>query len=197
VIRNREALLQKYSLTPENTVRLRVHFETEDFCRYKLVSAKHSGQGMVDDNVVPADALITTEPNLALLLPVADCIGAVIYDETKSVLALAHLGRHSLEQYGGKKIIEHLVENFSVNIEDLHIWMTPAAGKEVYPIWKLDNKGMKEAAHEQFASAGIKQTQITDDATETTTSSDYFSYSDYLKGNRASDGDHAILAVMH
>jgi len=196
VIRNRENFLATHSITRNQTVRLRVHFETKDFCRYRTVSTQHAGQGMVDDNIVPADALITTDKNLALLLPVADCIGAVIYDPDHEVLALAHFGRHSLEQKGAEKIIKHLHDEYSSQAENLKIWMTPAAGKNVYPIWKLGGKGMKEAAFEQLASAGIQKSQIIDNPAETTSDPRYFSYSEFLKGHRANDGDHAIFAIM-
>lgn len=195
-VANRKAYLASKGFDLHRSVRLRLHYETDDFCRYIEVDDSYAGKGMQDSNVRPADALITTTRNLALFLPVADCIGAVIYDEVKRVLALAHLGRHSLEQQGGEKIIAHLQETYGCEPQNLRIWLTPAAGKDVYKIWALEDKGMKEAAFEQLQNAGIASDQITDNAAETTSDENYFSYSEFLKGTRTSDGDHAIVAMI-
>lgn len=195
VIDARQQFLRKHGFDIDKTVRLRVHFETEDFCRYIEVSQDNAGQGMRNDNVRPADAIITTDRDLALFLPVSDCIGAIIYDTVRRVLALAHLGRHSLEQRGGQRIIQHLQDQYGCSVENLQIWMTPAAGPDVYKIWALDNKGMKEVAHEQLAAAGIKPSQITDNTAETTSNPHYYSYSEFLKGN-GEDKSHAIVAKI-
>ena len=112
------------------------------------------------------------------------------------VLALAHLGRHNLEQGGGHKIIAHLSHHYHSNPAKLRITLTPAAGKNEYKIWALENIGMKEATFEQLASAGVLQANIIDAPIETTSSADYYSYSEFLKGNRDEDGDHAIVAMM-
>lgn len=196
VVATRKKFLEKNGFDIKQTVRLRLHYEREDFCRYIEVDDSHRGQGMIDSNVRPADALITTTRELGLFLYVSDCIGAVIYDTVKQVLTLAHLGRHSLEQHGGQKIIEHLQQNYGCNIEDLQICLTAAAGKDVYKIWALNNKGMKEAALEQLERAGIKPAQISDDPANTTDDPNYYSYSEYLKGNLDKDGSHAVVAKI-
>jgi copper oxidase (laccase) domain-containing protein len=196
IIQNRRAFLSKYAISIEQSVRLKINFKTDDFCRYKAVNATHAGKGMQDDTSPLADAIITTERYLALFLPVADCIGAAIYDPEHGVLALAHLGRHSLQQHGAYKIIHHLIETYGTHPNKLQLWLTPAVSKAAYQIWKLDNKGMKEAAFEQFAEAGVEKFQIHDNPTGTDIDKSYYSYSEYLKGNRPVDGDHGIVAVL-
>lgn len=203
VIENREAYLGQHAITisdatrvhPNANQRAEVDHET-DWCRYVEVSAESKGLGMRGNDSPAADALITKDANHALLLPVADCVGATIYDPIHHVLMLSHLGRHSLEQQGGIRSVEHLVNTYGSNPEDLLVWFTPAPNKIVFPIWALDNKGMKEVAFEQMAAAGILQKNITDNPADTATDPTYFSYSEYLKGNRTEDGDHAMVAVM-
>jgi copper oxidase (laccase) domain-containing protein len=196
VIANRTALIAQFDASLDDFVRLNVHFETDDFCRYYEVTRIDQGKGMRNDDSLPSDALITKEKGVGLFLPIADCIGAVIYDPVNEVLALAHLGRHSLEQHGGTRIIHHLEQHYNSSATDLQLWLTPAAGKDVYPIWALENKGMKEAAFEQFGIAGVTETQINDNPAETTKDDRYYSYSEFLKGHRSNDGDHAIFAMM-
>jgi YfiH family protein len=43
-----------------------------------------------------ADALVTTESNLALVVLVADCVPVLLWDESASVIAAVHVGRKGL-----------------------------------------------------------------------------------------------------
>lgn len=196
VIANRTTFLAAHDIVLTQSTRLHPTFDKQDFCIYREIDYLDQGLGMTDDTGIRADAIITTQPDHALFLPVADCIGASIYDPEHGVLALAHLGRHNLEQGGAHKIIRHLSHHYGSHPANLQIELTPAAGKREYKIWALENKGMKEAAHEQFASAGIVLANITDTSIETTSSTDFYSYSEFLKGNRDEDGDHAIVAML-
>jgi len=196
VIDNRTAFLAAHTIDMRQTTRLKVMFDRQDFCIYSEIDETTKGHGMQDDECIITDALITTHPNHALFLPVADCVGASIYDPDHQVLALAHLGRHSLEQDGASKIIMHLVRHYGSDPSRLHVQLTPAAGKDIYKIWALANMGMKEATLAQLAAAGITPANITDNAVETTSSRNHYSYSEFLKGNRDEDGDHAIVAMM-
>lgn len=196
VIKNRRTFLKQQGIELSQTTRVAFSYDTERFTRYHILSVEEKGAGMLDHSSPDADALLTTEKNHALFLPVADCIGAVIYDPSKQVLMMSHLGRHSLEQQGAKASVLFLVEQFHSDPSELEVWMTPAAGMENYPIWALDNKGMKEVALEQFQAAGIQSENITDNPIDTTTDKTYYSYSEFLKGNRPEDGDHAIVAMM-
>jgi len=196
VIENRTKFLTAHDIAIAQTTRLHPSFDKQDFCIYREIDHIDQGLGMTDDTGVRADAIITTQPNHALFLPVADCVGASIYDPKHNVLTVAHLGRHNLEQGGAHKIITHLAHRYGSNPSDLQIQLTPAAGKREYQIWALENKGMKEATHEQLASAGILPSNITDSLVETTNNTDFYSYSEFLKGNRDQDGDHAIVAMI-
>lgn len=196
VIHNREIFLKKHSITLEQTTRVMTLYEGDNYHRYREATVAEKGAGMKDDQVAVSDGLVTTSLNHALFLPVADCVGAVLYDPTKHILMLSHLGRHSLEQDGGIRSVAYLNEKYGCDPKDLKVWLTPAPGKDVYPIWKLDNKGMKEATFEQLSTAGILPENITDNPADTTKDINYYSYSEFLKGNRKKDGDYAIVAMM-
>lgn len=196
VIHNREVFLKKHRITLEQTTRVMTLYEGDNYHRYREATVAERGAGMKDDQVAVSDGLVTTSLNHALFLPVADCVGAVLYDPTKHILMLSHLGRHSLEQDGGIRSVAYLNEKYGCDPKDLKVWLTPAPGKDVYPIWKLDNKGMKEATFEQLSTAGILPENITDNPADTTKDINYYSYSEFLKGNRKKDGDYAIVAMM-
>ncbi|MBC7565101.1 polyphenol oxidase family protein [Candidatus Saccharibacteria bacterium] len=187
-----------HDISPDHTTRFNplYDFVVNDFCRYVIVQPDTGGLGMSKNDGLFADALFTTETNHALLLPVADCVAAVLYDPEHHALGVAHLGRHSLEQDGGRKIIEFMHQQFDSNPQAIEVHLGPAPSKESYPIWALDNKGMKEATFEQLASAGIVQEHIHNNAAETDKDPHYYSYSEFLKGNQTKDGDYAVVTMI-
>ena len=196
VIQNRIAFLERHGIKHTDTTRLGLSYDTESFCRYQLIDATAKGNGMHGITPEYADAYVVTQPNHAILLPVADCIGAVLFDPVHEVLMVSHLGRHSLEQDGAYQSVAFLQKHFASNPKELKVWMTAAPNQEVYPIWALDGKGMKQAAFEQLERAGINQENIQDNPADTATDEQYYSFSEFLKGNRTDDGDHCIVAMM-
>lgn len=196
VIANREAFLKKNAVSLNQTTRLNVMYDRDDYKRYLEVHSDLKGAGMRGDDVEIADALVTTDKQHALFLPIADCVGAVIFDPATQVLMLSHLGRHSMVQYGAEASVRYLVEHYDSRPEDLKIWLSPAASKDNYPLWDLDNAGLIEAAFEQLQKAGVRKENIKDFAIETDKSEEYFSHSEFEKGHRVSDGRFAIVAMM-
>ncbi len=202
VIANRDRFLSKRGIKMEQTTHfhpLIVQREREgdnDFCRYLEIDASYMGVGVRDDTFLNVDAVVTRDSNHALFLPVADCVATTIYDPTHHIVMLTHLGRHSLAQYGGTRSVEYLIEHCGSHPADLLVWSTPAPNKAVYPLWSLEHKGMKEAWFEQLYAAGIKPENISDNAADSATDVNYYSYSEYLKGNRAEDGDFAMVAMI-
>jgi hypothetical protein len=55
---------------------------------------------------------------------------------------------------------------------------------------------MKEAVLEQLETAGITPDNITDNPADTATDPNYYSHSEFLKGNKPTDGRFAMIAVM-
>lgn len=199
---NRQAFSSRNGLTMQQTTCVRVNTlgratnGEANWCQYREVTAADKGAGMDDSEIAIADALVTRVPGQALLLPVADCVATTIFDPTHGVLMLSHLGRHSLEQNGGYKSVQYLVDHYGSNPAELLVWSSPAPNKQVYPIWKLDNKGVKETWFEQLNAAGILHGNITDNTADSATDPRYFSHSEFLKGHRSEDGDYAMVAVM-
>jgi copper oxidase (laccase) domain-containing protein len=203
VIDNRIRFLATHGITADQTTRLNpetlrraTQAHETNWCRYVEVNATDASAGMYNDDVIVADAIVTRGASHCLLLPVADCVGTAIYDPIQSILMLTHLGRHSLEQNGGQKSVEYLQTAYGCDPAQLRVWCTPAPNKHVFPIWALDNRGMKEIALEQLQRAGIMPGNVTDNPADTATDLNYFSYSQFLKGHRPLNGDHAIIAMM-
>jgi copper oxidase (laccase) domain-containing protein len=197
VIVNRIKFLEKNGIDIHQTTRISTVYEGDDYCRYHEVTNRQQGDGMFDENVVTSDALVTKEANHALFLPVADCVGAVIFDQTNGILMLSHLGRHSVEKNGAYKSVKYLVNKYNSKPNNLLIWLSPAPDADSYPLYAFNNRSLKDVIFEQLKSIGISQKQITDDPANTSKDTNYFSHSEFLKSNRPNDGRFAIVAMMH
>lgn len=197
VFENRKTWLHTVGIYADHTYRICLTYEPNgDYCRYREVLPSDVPVTEFDARNEVADALITTQPGMALFLPIADCIGTVLYDEEHGVLMLSHLGRHSLEQHGGVRSVEYLTQQYGTDPKKVRVWLSAAIGKDLYKIFALNNKGMKEVLYEQLAEAGIKREHIEDTDHDTGTHPDYYSHSEFLKGNKPDNGRHAIVAAI-
>lgn len=168
----------------------------DDYNRYTTVDRSLSGDGIVRAPSIITDGVATNQVNLALLLPLADCIGGVLHDPVKNTLMLTHLGRHNLEQHGGTRSVEYMTEQFGCESKDITVWLSPAAGGENYPLFGFDNRSMHDVTIEQLQAAGILSENITASDIDVTKDPDYFSHSEFLKGNRETDGRFAVVAML-
>jgi copper oxidase (laccase) domain-containing protein len=193
---NRRRFLETLDIKLNQSILVHLKYEGDDYCRYYEVSTEQAGDGMVFDSSVVADALFTRSKRLALFLPVADCIGAVLYDSRQQILGLAHFGRHNLVQTGGSKVIDYMKTEFASNPAEIQVWLSPAAGREHYPMYDFNNRSLHEVALAQLEQAGVPNEKIVIDTTDTTMQSTLFSHSEFLKGNRKTDGRQAVVAMM-
>lgn len=143
---------------------------------------------------IAADALITSEPSVGLLLPVADCVATVLYDTVAGRLALAHLGRHSTVANLMPKLLERL-RALGTNPKDVIVWMAPAVQRASYrmeyfdlavdPLWSefceqkddgfyLDLPGYNRA---RAIEAGVPLENIHVSPVDTAIDPSYFSHS--------------------
>ncbi len=196
VIQNRRTFLSNLGINMEDATRVIIVYEGENYRRYREVDERDKATGMFNGDGAAADALVTRTPGQALFLPLADCVGTTIYDPEQQVLMLSHVGRHSLEQSGAETSVKYLVDNYGCHPEDLLVWLTPAPGKERYPLYAFDNRSFKDVVFEQLQTAGIRRQNITDDPTDTTNNPSYYSHSEFLAGRQADDGRYAMVAMM-
>jgi copper oxidase (laccase) domain-containing protein len=193
---SRKKFLIKNSINPQNTTLVQLKYEGDDYRRYFAVNDSYKGDGIVRESTIVSDALVASVNNHALFLPLADCIGVVLYDPTKNVLMLSHSGRHNLEQLGGVASVNYLVDNFNIDPASLKVWLSPAAGKNAYPLFAFDNRSMHDVAVEQFNNAGVLSKNVEVSPVDSAMDANYYSHSQFLKGNRSSDGRFAVVACL-
>lgn len=196
IAQNRRNFLARCGISPDTTTLVHLAYEGDTYCRYQTITRHHRGDGITRPASLVVDALVTTKPDTALFLPLADCIGTVLYDPTCGVLMLSHLGRHNLEQYGGAKSVEYLISHHGVDPANLQVWLSPAAGQANYPLFAFDHRSLHDVAVEQLAAAGVPKQHIDVSPIDTTTDPNYFSHSQFVAGNRPADGRFAVVAIL-
>lgn len=196
IIKNRVSFLKSIGIHSRNATLVGVSYDTDDFARYRIVEEDEKGIGIHDrENVIDADALVTHSKDHALFLPLADCVGAILYDEEHEVLMVSHLGRHSTEIEGAKKSVVFLREHYKTDATKLRVWLSPGVGSATYPLHAFNGKSLHEVIESQLQTAGVSQQNIENATINTAESSDYYSHSEFLKGNDEF-GRFAIVAMM-
>lgn len=186
-VRNREAFLAMLAMQPERAAIFYADFTTDDYCRY----------GEAAPGLMPGyDGVSTARPGQPILLPLADCAGTVLYDPAHHALMVAHLGRHSTEQYGGVKVVEYMTRLYDTDPAELLVWLGPSPNSDDYPLHAFSNRSFTDILTEQLRSAGVMTSHIEVSTVDTATNPDYFSHSQYLKGLQTTDGRYAIAAVL-
>lgn len=193
---NRRRFLEKRDMLLEYSVLVQVVYQGNDYCRFHNVDAANAGDGMVSIPTLVSDALFTRTPGLGLFLPLADCVGAVAYDPINGVLAMIHLGRHNLEQQCGTKAIAYMQQHFGSQPKDIEVFLSPAAGRENYPLFAFENQSLHQVATQQLLAGGIAKDKLTAAPEDTTTHPDYFSHSQFLRGQQLINGRHAVVAQI-
>ena len=124
-----------------------------DFCEITDENLPEYTVSRSEEQIPVSDGLVTKCSAVGILLPLADCLGIVVFDEENRVVGLLHSGRQNIEQYGPKKFIEYFVKNFDSDPKELKIYFSPHA--LYYQIFKFDNKLLSEVAKEQLIEAGV------------------------------------------
>lgn len=186
---SRQRFLGAMGLNNKSTYFVRVSFDTDDFCQF--MEADEENGLWLGGKVKRCDGLLTTRKGVGLFLPLADCLGMVLYDKRNAAIMVVHCGRHTVLQDGAYKAVQYMMEAAGTKPEDVLAWLSPSAGKGNYPIYDLGGISLQEAVIEQLMRAGVDEmnTQMSD--VDTTTHEHYFSHSQGDKRDRF-----AIVAVI-
>lgn len=188
IVANRKAFCEEAGIAYENCAYQIISYAPEATFRMITEVAEPNSEGIV------ADVLYTECPGVGLFLPIADCVGTIIYDQKRKALALAHLGRHASLADTITKTIEFFTAKGS-DASDLYIWMAPSVKQQSYrmeyfdkatdPLWKdycitkdggfyLDMQGYNRS---RAIVAGVRAENIIISPVDTATDPHYFSHS--------------------
>jgi len=127
VIKNRKKFLKKLGVSQGNCVISNLEHDTQ----IKEVNSSHKGQVLNDGKIV-ADAIVTTEKSLFLVMFFGDCLPMIFYDSKKEILALAHISIANTGKKFAEKIIITLGKKYSCSPANLIVGFGPAIHKDSY-----------------------------------------------------------------
>ncbi len=183
VASNRQRLADVLGLAPEQFVWMeQLHTNTVTVV-----------DGPQSEPVEATDAVVTTQPGLALCVLVADCVPVLLSDHNAGVIAAAHAGRLGARNGIVKKTVETMVE-LGANPANIQVLLGPAAAGASYEVplemardvesrlpgsMTKTSKGttgldIRAGLVRQLLSLGV--THVDADPRDTVTDTDFFSY---------------------
>ena len=183
VASNRQRLADVLGLAPE-------HFVWMEQLHTNTVTVVDGPQS---EPVEATDAVVTTQPGLALCVLVADCVPVLLSDHNAGVIAAAHAGRLGARNGIVKKTVEKMVE-LGANPANIQVLLGPAAAGASYEVplemardvesrlpgsMTKTSKGttgldIRAGLVRQLLSLGV--THVDADPRDTVTDIDFFSY---------------------
>ena len=81
-----------------------------------------------------ADALVTREPRLALMVQVADCLPVLFHDPVRRAIGVAHAGWRGTVNHVAVKTLLHMGEVYGTNPSDVRVGFGPCIGPCCYEV---------------------------------------------------------------
>lgn len=98
----------------------------------------------------PADAIITNNPNITLLMRFADCVPLLIFDPIQHAIGLVHAGWQGTVKRVAEKAVLAMEQKYGSNPESLIVGIGPSIGSDHYEVREtvIQAVGKNLAAHE-------------------------------------------------
>lgn len=181
---NDTKLVSELGLQLDDVALVRVTYDRDDYLTFREVEDTRENNLVLREDVPISDGLLTSKTGVGLFLPLADCLGVVIYDRSKKVLMMVHCGRHTTLQGGAGKTVQYMKVNKGCAAADMYVWMSPSAGGKNYPLHDMGGISLIDAAMEGLLAEGVPLQNIEFSEVDTTMSSEYYSHSKGDKTDR-------------
>jgi len=126
VVQNREAALSSLHLNSERVYDLYQVHSTKIIITDQPLSPNVPHQ--------KADAIITLQPDVILLMRFADCVPILLYDPVNRVIGIAHAGWIGTVDRIALKTVLCMTENFHTNPGDIVAALGPSIGPDHYSV---------------------------------------------------------------
>ncbi len=91
------------------------------------------------------DAVITSNPEVALMMVFADCVPVLFYDTRKKIIAIAHAGWQGTVKHIVCRTIEKMQAEYGSNAQDIIAGIGPSIGVDHYEIGGSTETSIKES----------------------------------------------------
>jgi YfiH family protein len=87
-----------------------------------------------EETHIKADAIITNQPNVSLLMRFADCVPILLFDPRNRVIGLLHAGWIGTVNKIARKTIQKMMLEFGTKPEDIKAAIGPSIGPDHYTV---------------------------------------------------------------
>lgn len=193
VRKHRKNFLTKLRIPVERSVFLQVQHGT------KIIEGSSSLAGIgyfSSEAAIKADAIVTKEKGLAMVILTADCIPAIFYDRANEIVCLAHISRKNSMLSFSQVIVSHLKRTFNTNPQDLRVFFGPSIKKKSYIIPEFpEGFDLIEENTSQLVLKGVRRENIVEDSIDTASQEEFFShYRDVRAGEK--EGRFATVVML-
>lgn len=131
-VNNRLKLSEKIKLPLENFV---YQYQTHTK-NIELVTACHKGRGITDIRhaIQENDAMITSEPEICIVVMAADCVPVFLFDSKKNIIAAIHAGWKGTVQKIVYETVTTMIKEYNSNPADIIAGIGPSIGSCCYEI---------------------------------------------------------------
>lgn len=95
-----------------------------------------------------ADAVITNQPDVPLVMRYADCVPLLFYDPTQKAIGLAHAGWRGTVQGMGVNTVKAMQQAYGSQAQDIHVVIGPSISQEKFQV----GEEVVEAVHNHFGT---------------------------------------------
>ena len=141
VVANRKRAFASLGIDLKNVVIQRQEHKN----KVRVVCEKDRGAGVFDAKTYlrGTDGIITSKPNLFLVVHTADCVPISFYDPEKKIVGVAHAGWKGTAERVGEKTVLKMKEVFNCDAENIIAYIGPSIGLCCYKIRNQDKKVAK------------------------------------------------------
>ena len=109
--------------------------------KFIVVDKNSKDLGIIEPYGIKADGIITSDPNIALMLIVGDCITTLFYDPISHAIGIAHCGTKWIDNGTAEKTISLMEKQFQTNPKNLIVGIGPSIfiGSFEYEFWTPSN----------------------------------------------------------
>jgi len=138
VYKNRKNFLDKCNIKEQEIAYM---YSKEVHNNFIKVDKNSEKLGIIEPYGFEADSIIINDPNIAIMLIVADCVPMFLYDPTNHVIGLAHCGIKWTDNGTAKKTIQKMKQLYNTDPQTLIIGLGPSIqAKSVrYEFWNPIN----------------------------------------------------------
>lgn len=196
---------------PDELALIRCTYDRDTFDKIAHIDDKSTLWKSDVNNRFHVDAMITSNRDITLAVPVADCLCVITFDPIKQVLAIAHLGRHGTVDNLVEKVISVMKTDYDCNPTNLLCYLSPSIKQESYgldyfdmssnALWRPLCKEIGGKVHidipgynyNALVAAGVPKSNIEVSSVNTATSSNYGSH--FINARDPSKSDYRFLVT--